>query len=207
VSEPSREPSREQSAPRGREAVKRALLDAGAELFAAHGTAAVSVRDVAARAGVNHGLVHRHFGSKEALRRAVMEGLIERIAAQTSDAPPPRPGEIPAAFAATDETNHYWRMLARSLLDGEDMESIQGGEFPVVTQLRSQVEEAQRRGLMPADLDARTMTALSTALGLGWLLFEPFVLAATGLDECGKDEARKMVFDMWMSAAGTFGKS
>src|SRR5690349_5044299 len=66
-------------APRGRDAVKPAILDAAAELFAARGPRAVSVRDIASHAGVNHGLVHRHFGSKEAVLRAVLTSLVDEI--------------------------------------------------------------------------------------------------------------------------------
>jgi len=68
---------------RGRTEVRNALLDAAAALFAARGVAAVSVRDVAAHAGVNHGLVHRHFGSKHALFTAVLDRGAREIASTT----------------------------------------------------------------------------------------------------------------------------
>ena len=46
-----------------------------ADLFAERGPAATSIRDVAKRAAVNHGLIHRHFGSKERLVGAVLAYL------------------------------------------------------------------------------------------------------------------------------------
>lgn len=187
--------------PHGRDEVRRALLDAAAALFAARGAAAVSVRDIATRAGVNHGLVHRHFGSKEALRRAVMDELSAQIAERTASAPAPAPGTIPSAFTATAEASHYWRMLARALLDGEDPKRIQGREFPVVKLLLEQVCDARDRGMLPASSDPRVITALSVALGLGWLLFEPFVLAATGLGKSSKAHVRQQVFDFWLNIA------
>ncbi|MFO7557486.1 MAG: helix-turn-helix domain-containing protein, partial [Desulfobacterales bacterium] len=55
--------------PHGRDEVVTALIRAAAELFSEKGVEAVSLRKIAVRAGVNHGLIHRHFGSKEALRR------------------------------------------------------------------------------------------------------------------------------------------
>src|SRR4051812_18429016 len=67
--------------PRGREAVMAAVLDAAMTLFAARGPASVSVRDIAAAAGVNHALVHRHFGSKQAVLRAVLERAAYELAA------------------------------------------------------------------------------------------------------------------------------
>ena len=61
--------------PRGGEAVRTALLDAAAELLAEVGPEATSVRDVARRAGVNHGQVHHYFGGKRGLLEAAMRGL------------------------------------------------------------------------------------------------------------------------------------
>jgi hypothetical protein len=39
-----------------------------ADLFAERGPAATSIRDIAARSRVNHGLIHRHVGGKDARR-------------------------------------------------------------------------------------------------------------------------------------------
>ena len=172
------------TSPKGRAEVKRALLDAAAELLAERGPEAVSVRDVAARAVVNHGLVHRHFGSKRELVRAVMADLTSKLAAEVQALPATT---MPSALATTAEASVYWRVLARALLDGIDPRELQGG-FPVVRMLLERAAEAQRAGLLRRDVDARLLTATGLALGLGWLLFEPFVLAATGLRR--RDRAR-----------------
>ena len=51
------------------------MLQSAIELFAASGPASVSVRDVARHAGVNQGLIYRHFGSKDArLAEAIQQG-------------------------------------------------------------------------------------------------------------------------------------
>ena len=52
----------------GRDEVVAAVLEAASELFAARGPAATSIRDIAAKSNVNHGLVFRHLGSKESTR-------------------------------------------------------------------------------------------------------------------------------------------
>ncbi|MBB2912150.1 AcrR family transcriptional regulator [Streptosporangium becharense] len=70
------------------ERTARAIIrDRALELFAAHGPAQVTVRRIAAAAGVSPALVIHHFGSKEGLRAAVDEhvssifdGLLERAA-------------------------------------------------------------------------------------------------------------------------------
>ncbi len=52
---------------------KQRLLDAAEHLFAQEGFKGTSLRDITGRAGVNLAAVNYHFGSKEALLRAVME--------------------------------------------------------------------------------------------------------------------------------------
>src|ERR1700745_3146220 len=61
--------------PTGREEVAAAILEAATDLFAERGPAATSIRDIAARSKVNHGLVFRHFGTKEQLGGAVLDHL------------------------------------------------------------------------------------------------------------------------------------
>src|ERR1700761_668758 len=53
--------------PLGRAEVVAAVLESAADLFADRGPAATSIRDIAAHSKVNHGLIHRHFGSKDGL--------------------------------------------------------------------------------------------------------------------------------------------
>lgn len=55
------------------------IRDAALRLFAAHGFDRTSVRQIAAEAGVPVGLVNYHFGSKDGLRDAVDDWVIERI--------------------------------------------------------------------------------------------------------------------------------
>ena len=48
------------------------LLDAAAQLFAENGREGVSIRDIAARAGVRHGCINYHFRSKDELYREAL---------------------------------------------------------------------------------------------------------------------------------------
>lgn len=158
--------------PRGREAVAEALVDAATELFAARGPAGVSVKEIAARAGVNHGLVHRHFGSKEALLSAVLDRLVTRI-----DESLPREDEsfveaAQQAFRGAREQGAYFRILAHALLAGEDPAALQR-RFPITERL---LQLAKRDGLD----DPKRLVSAMLAAGLGWLLFEPWIRASTG---------------------------
>ena len=68
-----------QSEIKGRDAVRKALISAAARCFAGRGIGAVSVREIAKEAGVNHGLVHRHFGSKDGLVHETLAALAESV--------------------------------------------------------------------------------------------------------------------------------
>ena len=53
--------------------------------------------------------------------------------------------------------------------------------------MREFVSGLQQDGTIPNQLDPRILTSLLLAAGLGWLVFEPFLLAANELD--GEDVA------------------
>lgn len=164
--------------PTGKEAVRKALLDAATRLLARRGPASVSVREIATEAGVNHGLVHRHFGSKEGLLSAVLERLSAKLdAALGSDADElPLPGLIERTFAASRTHRMYWQVLARAILEGMEPGDLQRS-FPVVGRIANAIERETALPIAPAEA-----AALVVALGLGMLLFEPYLRAATGLD-------------------------
>jgi AcrR family transcriptional regulator len=65
--------------PRPSRNLDQALLDAGRTLFPARGCAALSVREVADAAGVNLGMFHYHFKSRDAFLRALMQQAYEEM--------------------------------------------------------------------------------------------------------------------------------
>ena len=67
VPRPQRDPAR-----------RAAILRAASRVFAQSGFAATSMEDVAGAAGVTKLIVYRHFASKEALYRSVLERVFER---------------------------------------------------------------------------------------------------------------------------------
>ncbi|MBM4374169.1 MAG: TetR/AcrR family transcriptional regulator [Deltaproteobacteria bacterium] len=180
--------------PRGREAVRAAVLDTAAELFAAKGTANVSIRDIAAHARVNHGLIHRHFGSKEELVRDVFQDLVGKIAVDVGERGSSA-RELPLSMLLATGESRYFRVLARALLDGVDVRAMQQS-FPVIDALTRAAEAAKARGELPDDLDPKLAVAGAVTLGLGWLVFEPFVTAALGLEQDATTLRRDMTTTM-----------
>ncbi len=62
---------------------KDRILEAARDLFARHGFSATKISDIAAQAGVSHGLVHHYFGSKA----KVFEALIAQVMRSASVLP------------------------------------------------------------------------------------------------------------------------
>lgn len=186
--------------PEGREQVIEALLEAAADLFAERGPAAVSTREVARRANVNQGLVHRHFGTKDDLVRAVIDRLLVDARARFADF------EIEGTdrtelLSAMAENDRYFQVLARALLDGHATEVLRG-QFPLIRGAVARLREAQKAGDLDADLDPRELVASAIALLFGWLVFEPFIAAAVGLDRRSPRRLRERMFALWEQLEG-----
>ncbi|QRY54120.1 TetR/AcrR family transcriptional regulator [Mycolicibacterium septicum] len=172
-------PAKDPASPVGRDEVVAAALSAAAELFAERGVAATSIRDIAARSKVNHGLIYRHFGTKEQLVGAVLDHLGARLTTLLDEGGP------------ADEIEHnmdrHMRVMARALLDGYPIGQLQT-RFPGVTRLLGQALprfDDERNG--------RLAVANAVALQLGWRFFEPFLKSAAGLDAISDHDVRAAV--------------
>jgi AcrR family transcriptional regulator len=178
--------------PRGREDVRHALIVAAAELFAARGPAAVTVREIAGQAQVNHGLVHRHFGSKGGLLRAVLDHLRLGIEAEVGHG---RPGEplgplLTSVLGATSSQGAWLRVLAWAILDGVDVD-----ELRLSSPLAERMVAAAR--LQPgARLDPEARVTMIMSVGLGMMLFAPFLQRATGQDDVQWARSRKQILSL-----------
>ena len=156
-------------APLGRAEVVAAILESAADLFAERGPAATSIRDIATRSSVNHGLIHRHFGSKDRLVGAVLDHLGQLLA------------ELLAAGAEGstigEAVERQLRVLARTSLDGYSIGELQS-RFPTMEVLLDSV-----RARHSTEMGARLAAAHTIALQLGWCLFGDFLRASTGLED------------------------
>lgn len=161
--------SRPAGAPLGREEVVAAVLMSAAELFAERGPAATSIRDIAAHSRVNHGLIHRHFGTKDRLVGAVLDYLARHLADLLAE-------EADGARVGAAVDRHL-RVIARVSLDGYQIGELQR-RFPTMEILREAV--TSRHATEEA---ARLAAAHTIALQMGWCLFGGFLRASTGLED------------------------
>ena len=156
-------------APLGKEEVVAAVLRSAADLFAERGLAATSIRDIAARSHVNHGLIHRHFGSKDKLVGAVLDYLGQHLADLLA--------EQAEGSRIADAVDRQLRVLAYASLDGYPVGELQS-RFPTMGVLLDAV-----RPRHSSELSARLAAAHTIAMQLGWCLFSDFLRASTGLED------------------------
>ncbi len=163
--------------PRGRDEVRSAVLTAASSLVAERGPDGFSVREVAARAGVNHALVHRHFGTKADVLEQMLAADADAMVAAVLASGLPTSGEAgPDVVAelldllATHPS--YWRTLVNAVLDNPEV-AIPGTAS--TTELFS--------GLWRDASDDRAVpTAAAGVTVLGWLIFGSFMAESTGAD-------------------------
>jgi len=175
----------DERAPRAREATTAAMLDAAEELFAAHGFTAVSVRDIAKQAGVSHALVHRYLGSKDEIYRQVLgrnADILTGSAADTDDLME----AVALMFREGLAHRQYLRLFTHSALHGLPFEATMG-HFPAVDLLIELVERSRGEAPPCGDVDPRMAVAAVTALYLGWVALEPWLVPGAGLQDA--DEA------------------
>ncbi|MFE0156618.1 TetR family transcriptional regulator [Nonomuraea sp. NPDC059007] len=91
------------------------IRDAALELFGAEGVNRVSVRTIAAQAGVSPALVLHHFGSKEGLRQACDAYVVSLVRGGPDGVDLGDTAGLAASLEAGAPVRRY---LARALLDG-----------------------------------------------------------------------------------------
>lgn len=155
------------------EAVKTAVLDAALELFAQHGFADTSLREISRQAGVSHPLILHHFGSKEllfeAVKRRVVEGYAARFPAAARDVNRPinLRTEMKRIFTYVGENELALKLCARTRVDGDFQ--VWPGEPDLLNLLCQRIEVAQRAGLVRSDLDAQHLSVMILGVIFFWL--------------------------------------
>lgn len=101
------------------------IIAAAEELFAEHGYAGTSIRDITRRAGVTSAMAHYYFGSKEHLYRSILETAVTTIRALIEEAGESREAFQPkleklieAQLTYITSHAHLSRILFRELLAG-----------------------------------------------------------------------------------------
>ncbi len=144
-----------------------------AALFANHGVAAVSLRDIARAADVHVALITRYFGSRNDLIRAVFDDLAAEVARHTTDHPRQQ-----HPFDRESPLGRWLAILAHWMLTGQDPAVALSVANPVQAMVDVIIEH---NGLNPREARVRAAQIFGSALG--WRLFEPYLISAADLGD------------------------
>lgn len=164
--------------PEGRRA---AILEAARQALAENGYARTTIRDVARRAGVTHGLVMRHFGSKEQLMLAAFPEP-PGLAATVAGDPATLPERVAAVFVERMETNAGEDPLLAVIRSAATNERAAATLYD---QMRRQSTRMLAPLLAPEALDVRADLITSMFIGVA---FERYVMRTGGLAAIGPEE-------------------
>lgn len=170
---------------RTREETTEAILDAAEDLFSRGDPCAVTVRQIAEKAGVTHPLVHQYVGSKS----DIVDAVVKRGA--------PRRHEIieeigdyrrvmTALFADVVMRRVHTRAVVRSAMDGIEYaplsDRLKSGEM-LLELVEEAVTQTPVRPRPPAKVDPRIALAACTALAYGWVATQDWLIQMFDLQD------------------------
>jgi AcrR family transcriptional regulator len=150
-----------------RRARRDAIVQAATRVFARNGLAQSKISDIAAEAGLSHGLVYHYFDSKEAVFSAIVDAMIARIDEDLAMPHERALERIVASFerhrARHCEPIDEQRILAQAMMQGAVPPEIQArltSHFAhVYRTLRDWIAEAQQQGDIDAAVPAAELAA------------------------------------------------
>ena len=165
------------------------LVAAARPLFAARGASEVSLREVAAAAGVNYGLIHHYIGTKDDLLELVLQRASAEWVDYFVDAPTV---DDAVTHIMRPKSSEYARIVARSILAGGAPEALLG-RSPALAALSQRIV-GDIDCPSTSDHDARIAVAAITGMALGWGIFGRYVQEIAGLGDAAEDEVTEAVY-------------
>lgn len=159
--------------PRDAQSTRAAVLVAAEVIFAKHGYAGTSMRDVADTSGVSQPLIYHHFISKEGLYDAVLAKVMARftnIPVAPEDWRDPKQAishMLTRMIELVRKDTNLHRLISWSRL--ENSNRIWPGEEQLTHAVSESLKQAQAQGYLRADINAYWLNFIMRALTLYWL--------------------------------------
>ena len=158
----------------------------------------MSIRQVAEHAGVSHALVHKYFGSKDDLIKAVIDRVdvkratAARAAVSLRDA---YQGLLPRAMLQRDHS----MMLVRSAMEGTEYVSL-AERIHTTSAMVALARDAAASGVRPLppprDIDPRVLVSAIAAMIMGWASLEDWIWPTAGIDPAEKEEVYRQLIEI-----------
>ncbi|HTM19720.1 MAG TPA: helix-turn-helix domain-containing protein [Kofleriaceae bacterium] len=153
-------------------ATRRKVLASALAMFAEHGVDGVSIREIAAAAGVSLATVHHYFGSKEELYAACVDSMYGELVAMRPQLAAAlgkggQPAElidriVRAAFRFAREHQIEMRLLMRQVMTAGELDDArrQVGQVPFLTEIPPVIAAVTGRPADSLRLPLQTMSFL-----------------------------------------------
>jgi AcrR family transcriptional regulator len=189
--------------PRGDSTVTRqVILAAARKLFAAHGVDGVSVREIAAEAGVNHALVHRYFGTKDEMVAAILLAEGERMSQMgrpEADAEVSLQALRQILLHALGEGRTSLLLMLRAEIDGLAPERmLEGAPLRPLALLRAWLGE---RAPQSSEADVEALAMVLGAAMMGLASCTPMLAHGVGVQGADEDELLRRCVDVLVGVA------
>lgn len=163
----------------GQEALRAALLDLAAQLLAAEGPAALTMRRIATAAGCSTTVLYRHFGAKGGIAEALYQEGFARLRRALEEVPqsghpPTQLAELGRAYRENALTQrNLYQVMFTGLIPGftptPEARSVAAASLEV---LREAVRDCAETGIFRPDVDVNEVTDIIWAAAHGSITLE-----------------------------------
>ena len=175
------------------------ILDAAERLFANHDALDISVRDIAAEAGVPHSRIYRYFEGKDDVLRQMMERGRDRQFAYEEQRRVTSAGSVGTLDWIITENRPYSLAVARAALAGETPSSVGMDAERQLARRATRLFEGDEPGFRLRDDHAPgVVIAAANALVLGWVAFEDWLVESAGLQDVDRTRLRAEIDELML---------
>ncbi|WP_370324073.1 TetR/AcrR family transcriptional regulator [Euzebya sp.] len=178
------------------------IRDAAMEAFAEHGYQGATMRGIAAAAGVSLGLVQHHFGTKDGLRSACDERVLELIRFKTTAIDAGRLSDPQVLSILISMAPVVQRYVGRAMVDGST--AIDDLVDQVMSASEAYLSSTWPDRFEPGSPRTRDAAAVLTALNTSTMVLQAHIARRMGIEPFTESTVRRIgqaTFDAYEAIA------
>jgi len=176
------------------------ILDAAERLFAKSDSLDVSIRDIAAEAGVPHSRIYRYFDSKDDVLRKMIERGRERQFEYEEGRRVSSAGVEGTLDWIMTENRSYSLSVVRAALVGETPTSLGlDTSAQLASRARRMFEGSNGPFHLRDDHEPAVVVAAANALIIGWVACEDWICESAGLQDADRVRIRREIDQIMVS--------